>query len=197
MPGIKVFSDLGLNVNNATAACFLATVSNSTAASFLTTVSNSTPASLLATVSNSTAGSFLATVSNPTAACFLATINNSTAASFVTQLGARTTTEASEAVTSAVTTFAHATTQTILGQTDVTFTVLNNSSAANTAQVKISLSPDGSNFADDPSTATVNLAQNSMAFLVPGRFVKYATISYAAATAGNTVSLSIWFQAQV
>ncbi len=233
MPGIKVFSDLGLNVNNATAACFLATVSNSTAASFLSTVSNSTAASFLATVSNSTAASFLstvsnstaasflatvsnstaasflstvsnstaasflATVSNATAACFLATINNTTAACFVTQLGARTTTDSSEAVTSAVTTYANATSQNILSQSDCTFTVLNNSIAANSALVKITLSPDNTNYADDPGITPVTLTQNAMTFLVPGRFVKYARVSYAAVTASSTISLSIWFQARV
>ena len=183
-------------VSNLTAASLLSQVSNLTAASLLSQVSNLTAASLLSQVSNLTAASLLSQVLNLTAASLLSQVSNLTAASLLTELGDRAVVDASQPVTSAVTSFTGGNTLTAISLSEVTFTVYNASSTAGAAAL-LYLSADGTNFSPDPTTATQTIAASAQYFFAPGHFVKYMRIMYAAQTAGITASLTIYTQAHV
>ncbi len=181
---------------NLTAASLLSQVSNLTAASLLSQVSNLTAASLLTTAQNLTAASLLSQVSNLTAASLLTTAQNLTAASLVTELGDRAVVDASQTVTSAVTTFTGGNILTAISLSEVTFTVFNASSTAG-AEAVLYLSADGTNFSPDPTVVTQTIASSAQYFFAPGHFVKYMQIMYAAQTASITASLTIYTQAHV
>lgn len=188
MANFKVFSEVPSQL--------LTQVSQSNAASLLTTAQNLTAASLLSQVSNLTAASLLSQVSNLTAASLLSQVSNLTADSLLTELGDRAVVDASEAVTSAVTTFTGGNILTAISLSEVTFTVYNASSTAG-AEAALYLSADGTNFSQDPTTATQTIAASAQYFFAPGHFVKYMRIMYAAQTAGITASLTIYTQAHV
>lgn len=183
-------------VSNSTAASLLSQVSNLTAESLLSQVSNLTAASLLSQVSNLTAASLLSQVSNLTAASLLTTAQNLTAASLLTELGDRAVIDTSQTVTSAVATYAAGNILTAISLSEVTFTVYNASSTAG-AEAVLYLSADGTNFTLDPTVTTQTIAAGAQYFFVPGHFVKYMQIQYAAQTAGITASLTIYTQAHV
>ncbi|MHB1681451.1 MAG: DUF6385 domain-containing protein [Bacilli bacterium] len=181
---------------NLTAASLLTTAQNLTAASLLSQVSNLTAASLLTTAQNLTAASLLSQVSNLTAASLLTTAQNLTAASLLTTLGDRTVVDTSQTVSASAVTFTGGNVLTAISLTELTFTVYNASSTAGTNAI-LYLSADGTNFSTDPTAATQTVAAGAQYFFVPGKFVKYLRIMYAAQTAGITASVTIYTQAHV
>ncbi len=212
MNAVKVYSDTGLlatvanstaaslvaTVSNTTAACLLSVVSNTTASCLLSTVANTTAACLLSVVSNTTASCLLSTVANTTAACLLSLVSQTTASCLLMTNGARTTVNQTQAVTSASSTFARGTSQTLYGHSSNSFIVMNTSATATTSRAKVQLSPDGTNWLDDPTGTTyVTIAQNGLTILTPGKLAQYAALAYATDSDTNTVAISIWYQAHV
>ena len=162
----------------------------------LTEVSQTNAASLLTTTQNLTAASLLSQVSNLTAASLLSTVSNLTAASLLTELGDRAVVDASQPVSSATVTLAGGNILTAISLSQVTFTVYNASSTAG-AEALLYLSADGTNFSQDPTSATQTIAAGAQYFFAPGHFVKYMRVMYAAQTAGITASLTVYTQAHV
>ncbi|MHB1627642.1 MAG: DUF6385 domain-containing protein [Bacilli bacterium] len=188
MANFKVFSEVPSQL--------LTQVSQTNAASLLTTSQNLTAGSFLTTAQNLTAASFLTTAQNLTAASLLTTAQNLTAASLLTTLGDRTVVDTSQTVSASAATFTGGNTLTAISLTELTFTVYNASSTAGTAAI-LYLSADGTNFSVDPTAATQTVAAGAQYFFVPGKFVKYLRIMYAAQTAGITASVTIYTQAHV
>ena len=181
---------------NLTAGSFLTTAQNLTAASFLTTAQNLTAASFLTTAQNLTAESLLTTAQNLTAASLLTTAQNLTAASLLTTLGDRTVVDTSQTVSASAAAFTGGNILTAISLSELTFTVYNASSTAG-AEAILYFSADGANFSSDPTSATQTVAAGAQYFFVPGKFVKYLRIMYAAQTAGITASVTIYTQAHV
>ncbi|WP_425058772.1 hypothetical protein SCACP_34280 [Sporomusa carbonis] len=106
------------------------------------------------------------------------------------------TTDVSFNVTGISTTTGLATTSyNVLDLNDFTFAILNASvTAANAATVALQISPDDVNWITDVTAVTLN--QGDITTLVPGVFLKYARVYYAAVNAASAVDLSFWFQGQ-
>ncbi|MCL5677552.1 MAG: DUF6385 domain-containing protein, partial [Firmicutes bacterium] len=108
-------------------------------------------------------------------------------------LNSRAFTEASQTVASTTTALAGATARDISDKTAASFFVHN--ASADSAFVRIDISPDATTWAADIATST--LAGNAVDVLVNQKFLKYARVAYATATAGATVTINVIWQAQV
>jgi hypothetical protein len=74
------------------------------------------------------------------------------------------------------------------------FFIENTSAGANSATVKIQISPDNVRWIDDGAEETLD--QNAMTVLVTSRYLRYARVAYKSTTADSPSYLSIIFQAQ-
>ncbi|MHB9146436.1 MAG: DUF6385 domain-containing protein [Symbiobacteriia bacterium] len=108
-------------------------------------------------------------------------------------LNSRGFTEASETVASTTTALAGATARDVSDKSAYSFFVHNTS--ADSAFVRIDISPDNTTWYADIATST--LAGNAVDTLVNQKFLKYARVAYATATAGGTVTVNVIWQAQV
>ncbi|WP_282199573.1 DUF6385 domain-containing protein [Collibacillus ludicampi] len=103
----------------------------------------------------------------------------------VTKLGARSTTDLIQTVTtSSSTTFTFGATQSTIQLTQFTMTVRNTGAAP--AVAKIQLSPDATNWMDDPDSTQPTISAGGMVIFTPGRFTKYARIAVRRNSAANT-----------
>ncbi|RJQ09469.1 MAG: hypothetical protein C4551_03925, partial [Bacillota bacterium] len=91
-------------------------------------------------------------------------------------------------------TYTGATARDIGEQSQFSFAV-KNTGATNGATVKIQISPNNSDWIDD--TAETNVAAASSVALVPGKYLRYARVAYKSQTAGQSTSVTVWYQAQV
>ena len=113
-------------------------------------------------------------------------------------LDGRSTTDLSENVSTASTSYSGATAEVVLNQTAWTFAVKNTSLEANAqAVVQVQMSATAlteSDWLQEVSPVTLN--QNSLAFLTTSLLLKYARVYYAAVNAASQVTLNVIFQAQ-
>ncbi len=84
---------------------------------------------------------------------------------------------------------------TVLGLDEWTYGVVNVSSPAATAVLQLQISPDASNWIDSGAVVTLSTT-NSIGTLVSDTFLKYARVYYHSASAGDTISLNVYFQGQ-
>jgi len=84
----------------------------------------------------------------------------------------------------------------VMGISDYTFGLVNESTSAANAQAtaKLQISPDAVNWFD--SSSVVTLDQGTSNALVASIFLKYARVYYAAVNAASSVDLTIFFQGQ-
>ena len=84
----------------------------------------------------------------------------------------------------------------VLGMTEYSFGLVNQSTSAANAQatVKLQISPDGVAWFDNSAVVTLN--QSASNALVSSIFLKYARVYYAAVNAASSVDLTIFLQGQ-
>lgn len=207
----KVFSEIASQLksqifqtsqSNLHARIFQTAQSNLRARIFQTAQSNlrarifqSQRSNLQARVFQSQRSNFLARVFQTLASNLKVTVFQSAASSNVVKLGARAVTDLIQTVTtSSSTTFTFGNTQSVLQLSQFTFTVRN--TGANPAVAKLQLSPDATNWMDDPGSQSQPISAGGMYIFTPGRFTKYARIAVRRNSATNT-TLDIYAQGAV
>ncbi|MEW6031567.1 MAG: DUF6385 domain-containing protein [Bacillota bacterium] len=91
-------------------------------------------------------------------------------------------------------TYAGATARNVGEQSQFSFAI-KNTGASNGATVKLQISPNNSDWIDD--SAETNVGAGSTIAMAPAKYLRYARIAYKSQTAGQSTSLTVWYQAQV
>jgi len=75
------------------------------------------------------------------------------------------------------------------------FAVYNRIASGNSADIKVEISPNNTDWFTDISTRTIS--SGSMDVFVPSRWLRYARVQYKSTSAGNATSIDVYFQYQI